>query len=456
VNTETYEKLFIRLLFTNDEARAKIYPFLVPTIFESFEHQQIIQDFMKFKQDRDKYPTFSELQLLCKNSEVHKALKDVMDVDTSEYDDEFVLDVSEDFIKGQLFWANIVKGKELLTNNEVSEKGPELLDNLRDVLAFSYDTEIGLDFLNSSERIYENLTSVDNVVPTGIDNLDRLIKGGLHEKSLTLLMAETNMGKTLIQCGLAVNCLLQNKNVLYVTLEMSEDKISERILANLIDVDINELPMMKKENFMNKMEKLSTTMKSNFIIKEFPTKSANTNRIRNLLKELEIKKKFVPDIVFVDYMGIMTTNQKFASGSNSNTELKTISEELRGLAVETGVPFISAVQTNRGGFASSEIDLTDIADSIGTTATADVIIGITQTDELRASGLYNFIILKNRYGINKMRTPVGVDYPKMRVFNVEDDEGSSPTPESTRTVDDAAVMLNHSGSRRRRNVSDIE
>lgn len=430
---------------------------MIPEVFETFEHQQIIKSFIDFKSQRGTYPSPSEIKLTFTQSEVFDEMKKIMDVDMSQYPNEdFILEIAEKHFKRELFWQKLLKGKEACDKDEIDSKGSLILDELREVLSFSFDTEIGLDLKESAERMYESFNSEDRVVSSGIKNFDAMTKGGFHEKSLSLFLAQTNMGKTLIKCGLAVNALLQNKNVLYVTLEMSENKISERILANLFDVELDNLPLMGKERFMKKFEQIKSRFNTNLIIKEYPTKSINTNRIRNLIKELEVKKGFKPDIVFVDYLGILMPNTK--KDANSNTEMKTISEELRGLAVEVGVPFVSAVQTNRGGFGSAEIDLTDIADSIGTTATADIIIGITQTDELRAAGLYSFIILKNRYGLNKMKTTVGVDYPKMRIFDATDDDNEQRPIEKVNIVDDAAVMLNHKPkNNKKRTVSgDIE
>jgi hypothetical protein len=236
----------------------------------------------------------------------------------------------------------------------------------------------------------------------------------------------SNLGKSLIKCSLATNSLLQNKNVLYLSLEMSEEKISERVLANLFDINLSDLKMLDKNKFMIKLQEHQQKLESNFYVVAYPPKSINANRIRNILKELQLKKKFVPDIIFVDYLGLMSPN---ATNKNSNTysEQKTISEELRAIAVEFGMPIVSAVQTNRNGFGNAELDLTDIADSVGTVATADIIFGVTQTQEMRDAGRYSFLLLKNRYGENKKKRYIGVDYPKMRIYDVVDDADEDKT-----------------------------
>jgi len=215
--------------------------------------------------------------------------------------------------------------------------------------------------------------------------------------------------------SIAVDCVLKNKNVLYVTCEMSEEKISERVMANLFDICTEDLKLLPKNKFHDKFEKLKNQINHKLVIKEYPPRAINTNHILNLIKELKVRKKFSPDIIFIDYLGIMNPVYK-NKGDNSYLEVKRISEEVRALAVELSLPIVSAVQTNRGGFGDSEIDLTDISDSIGTAATADIIIGVTQSEEMRKIGKYSWIILKNRYGLNKIKVNVNVDYYKMRVY----------------------------------------
>lgn len=249
----------------------------------------------------------------------------------------------------------------------------------------------------------------------------------------------SNLGKSLIKCSLSTNSLLQNKNVLYISLEMSEEKISERILANLFDINLSDLKMIDKNKFLINLQKYQAQLQSNFYVVAYPPKSVNANRIRTILKELQLKKKFVPDIIFVDYLGLMSPN---ASNKNANSysEQKTISEELRAIAVEFGMPIVSAVQTNRGGFGNAELDLTDVADSVGTVATADIIFGVTQTQEMREAGRYTFLLLKNRYGENKKKRYIGVDYPKMRIYDIKDDD-DEVRDKPTESLDDVVDNL---------------
>lgn len=250
----------------------------------------------------------------------------------------------------------------------------------------------------------------------------------------------SNLGKSLIKCSLSTNSLLQNKNVLYLSLEMSEEKISERILANVFDIELGFLKMLDKNTFMAKMSQMKENTTGQLYVVAYPPKTINANRIRNILKELSTKKKFVPDIIFVDYMGLMSPNSSKKS-DNTYSEQKNISEELRAVAVEFGVPIVSAVQTNRGGFGNSELDMTDIADSIGTVATADVIFGVTQTQEMREAGRYTFLLLKNRYGENKKKCYIGVNYPKMRIYDVEEDNPKTSKDIKPDEADDIVSAL---------------
>jgi archaellum biogenesis ATPase FlaH len=426
MDTVFFENVIIKFLFCDAEIRDKIFPFLSPKVFDDRLNIDIIKKYIKYYHKFSTYPTISEMKLEIENKDSFDHLVLIKDLDITEYKQDFLLSEIEDFFKKKLILSVITDTAENLTKDEL-DKVANSPDILREALAFSFDTKIGLDILNEPERIYDDLHNKDKVISTGISVLDRFTKGGFHEKSLNLFMAETNLGKSLIMCSLATNSLLQNKNVLYITLEMSELKVSERIMANLFDIDINEISEIAKQPFMELFSNWKKKIDNKFVVKEFSARSINTNHIRNLLKELKIKKKFVPDIIYVDYLTIMLACMS-NKNDNSYIEIKRISEELRGLATELAIPFISAVQTNRGGFGNVEIDLTDIADSIGTTATADLIIGVTQPDEFRTLNKFCWMILKNRYGLNKKKMSVLVDYFKMRISDDPDDLNSKDMP----------------------------
>jgi len=277
----------------------------------------------------------------------------------------------------------------------------------------------------------------------------------------------TNMGKSLIMASLAVSNVLQNKNVLYISCELSEDKTAERVLANLFDMPIGQIGFLSKDNFHQKYDKLQSTFHDKFVIKEYPSKSINTNAIRNLLKELKMKLKFEPDIIYLDQIENLNAIHK-SKNDNSYNEMKRVTNEVRGLATEVGIPIVSAIQTNRDGFGSSELDLDNTGESIGFVQIADVVIGITQSDELRSAGKYSWRLLKNRYGINKRKISLCVDYERMRVYDDPDNDdgqsiGSEPPPNTqkqneTKTAAIEAVQgaLNRSNKKKDNKVIEFE
>ncbi len=416
-----FEKVLLKLFFISKEINEKVLPFLNTDVFDDGGNIKIVEAIIKHYEKYSKMATPSEMKLLV-DAPTWDHLFEIMNMDITEYEGAFLLSEVEDFFRKKLILDAISKTAVNLKDDKM-DKVSCAPDEIREALSFSFDTEVGLDFVEAEKRLYEFLHNKENVVETGLPVFDSLIDGGFHEKSLSLFMAETNMGKSLIMASLAVNCFLKNKNVLYVTLEMSEEKMAERMMANVFDIPVDDLRSIVRHKFDDKFKDLRKTMKQKIMVKEFPTSSISCNHIRNLLKELEIRKKFKPDIVFVDYLGILrpATTRK---SDNSYSEVRRISEELRGLAVEHSIPFVSAVQTNRDGFNSAEIDMTDISDSIGTAGIADLIIGVTQTDELRNLGKYSWIILKNRYGINKKKVTENVDYYKMRIYEEEQTEAT--------------------------------
>jgi len=443
-----FEKVLIKFLFADAELRDKILPFLKPTIFDDPLNINIVKKVLFLYSKYEKFPTISEMKISLDDEKTfHRFFDEVLKIDTTEYNSEFLLDEIEEFFKKKMI-SNICADTTMALDGEVAKLN-DVPDKFREVLSFGFNTTIGLDFFSESERLYNSLHNRDRVVSTGITNLDKMIEGGFHEKSLSLFLAASNVGKTLMMCSLATNAILQNRNVLYVTCEMSEEKISERILANILNIEMENLVALPKNVFIEKIVSFQNQIKNKLIIKEYPTKSVNANHLRNLLKDLKIKKAFVPDIMFIDYLGIMNSihNRKT---DNSYSEVKRISEEIRGLAVETKIPTVSALQGNRSSFGDSEIELDQVADSIGTVQTADLIIGISQSDEFKQMGKFSLIVLKNRYGINNRKITVNVDYYKMRVYEDEAAEVYKPAKLITNLPDsekDKAEKVNDTVSK---------
>lgn len=417
MNPHEFEKILIQYMFKDADVRDKLLPFLTVDVFELDECIDIVKQVLKHQEKYQTFPSTSDMKIRLESK--WSSFSEILNIDTSEYDSQFILDQLEEFFRGRLAKDAILEAQRGLEEDDDALYAAP--DKLREALSFTFNTNVGLNIVSDVDRMYSALHDKDKVVASGIKSVDRLIEGGFHEKSLTLLLGQANIGKSLILCSLATNSLLQNKNVLYISLEMSEEKISERILANMFDIDLPDLKMLSKDKFYEKLNSSVANIDNNFYVISYPPKSVNSNRIRNILKELLTKKKFVPDIIYVDYLGIMSPNNA-KKNSNSYNELKDISEELRAVAVEYSLPVVSAIQTNRQGFGSSDLDMTDIADSIGTAATADIIFGIVQTIEMREAGRYSFQLLKNRYGENSKKCPLGVNYPRMRVFDIEIDE----------------------------------
>lgn len=453
-----FEKILLKFLFHDVDVREKILPFLSEEIFDDFSVRQNIKTIIDFKEKHSSFPTIPEMKMELKSKDSYDVLFESLDIDISEYNQDYILERIEDFFKRKMILNELTDAVSKLKDEDI-ETLSDTPDKIRDKMSFSFNTDVGLNVFSDkgSQRFFDHLHQRDIVVTTGIPYFDKIIAGGFHEKTLNLYLSDTGRGKTLTMCSLAASTLFQNKNVLYLTLEMSEEKITERILANLFDVDISHLPYMTKEAFISKMKSLSK-FNDKLIIKEFPPKSLNANRIRNLVKELKVKRKFKADIIFVDYLGLMIPiNVKGVA--NSYEALKVVSEELRGIAVEESCPIVSAVQTNRGGMNSASIDLTDIADSIGITATADLIIGIVQTDEFKEAGKFCWLVLKNRYGINGYKVNVCVDYSKMRIFADENEEqnfNENKTPSTTTLVDDVAVeVIKSIKTEKKKRIADI-
>jgi KaiC/GvpD/RAD55 family RecA-like ATPase len=293
---------------------------------------------------------------------------------------------------------------------------------LSDALAVSFDNHIGHDYLQDYEDRYESYHRKEDLIPFDLEFFNKITKGGLPNKTLNIALAGTGVGKSLFMCHVASSVLLQGKNVLYITLEMAEEKIAERIDANLLNVNIQDITDLPRKTFENKVTKLSEKTQGTLIIKEYPTASAHSGHFKALLNELALKKSFKPDIIFIDYLNICASSRHKANASvNSYSYIKAIAEELRGLAVEANVPIVSATQTTRSGFASSDVDLTDTSESFGLPATADLMFALISTEELE--GLNQIMVkqLKNRYNDPTIfkRFVVGIDRAKMRIYDCE-------------------------------------
>jgi replicative DNA helicase len=311
---------------------------------------------------------------------------------------------------------------QILDNKKDSKPKGAIPKILSDALGVSFDSTVGHDYINDSDARYDFYHRHENRIPFDLDLFNKITKGGLPTKTLNICLAGTGVGKSLFMCHAAAGCLSQGKNVLYITLEMAEERIAERIDANLLNVDMNYLQTMTKPEYDRKFEVLRNKTQGKLIIKEYPTASASALHFRALLNELQLKKSFVPDIIFIDYLNICSSARiKPGANVNSYSYIKAIAEELRGLAVEFSVPVVSATQTTRSGFTNSDPGLEDTSESFGLPATADFMFALISTEELEQLNQIMVKQLKNRYGDpnNYKRFVIGIDRAKMRLYDVE-------------------------------------
>ena len=432
-----YEKLIIQYLMNDEVVRDKLLPYLNPNIFKSHSNSHIIKDVLKFIEVHEHFPKMNELKLFIKENETYDKLIEIMNIDNSEYDREFILGELEEFYRKSLLSNVMIEMVENL-KNEDSQKMSDYSDKIRECASFTFDNSIGTSLLDDIDRIYSSLHDSDRVNSTGIPLLNYYTGGGFHEKSLVLFLGQVNLGKSLVLYSLAVNFLLNNKKVLILSLEMSEEKVFERILANLFDVEIGLLKNLTKQQFFEYYELVKKKLKNNLYVIQKSPKSVNSNILRNILKEYKVKRNVEFDIVVIDYLGLMSTN-RLTKTENLYSDMKTVSEEVRAVAVEEKICIISAIQSNRDGFGKLDLDMTNVSESIGVAATCDLLIGIMQNEELRAAGKYKWSILKNRYGLNEINMYIGVDYQKMRIYSIDDNIPEVISPKNI--VDEAAVEV---------------
>ena len=352
-----------------------------------------------------------------------KTVKSAVDIVSSfegKEVDDWLIDQTETFCQDKAIYNAIMSGINII-EKDPDGKG-QLPGLLQEALQVSFDNSVGHDFIEDAQSRYDFYHQAEVRVPWDIDLLNKITKGGIPNKTLNIVMAGTGVGKSLFMCHMAAANVLEGKNVLYITMEMAEERIAERIDANLLDVTMEELNIIPKTAYEKKMNRLKDRCTGKLVIKEYPTASANANHFRHLLQELRTKKNFKPDVIYIDYLNICASF-RIRGGANAGSYaiVKAIAEELRGLAVEFNVPIISATQTNRAGFSSSDIGLEDTSESFGLPATADFMLAISQTEELEQLNQYMVKQLKNRYADPSFhrRFVVGVDKSKMRLFDVE-------------------------------------
>ena len=423
------EKMIFSNLIHNEEYTRKTLPFLKEEYFQDSVDRKIFDLIKEYVDKYNKSPTSQALLIELANSkglnddQYATAEKEISDFEVNKLDSlEWLVDRTEGFCKDRAIFNAISKSLQIL-NDKVADisKGsiPQLLS---DALSVSFDPSIGHDFIDDYESRFDFYNSEVSRIPFDLSLLNKITNGGLPKKTLTILMAPSGLGKSLWLCHLASAHMMMGYNVLYITLEMSEEKIAERIDANLLDIDISKLNETPKELFSNKVNTLKKKTTGKLVIKEYPTASASAANFRYLINELKIKKNFIPDVVYIDYLNICASSRiKMNSGSNSYNIVKSICEEIRGLAIEVDVPLITATQTNRSGLNNSDPELDNISDSFGTVMSADLLLALSATEDLVQLNQIQVKQLKNRYNdLNYYKKfVVGVDKSKMRLYDID-------------------------------------
>lgn len=422
----------LRNLINNDDFTRKVIPFIRKDYFES-DHRLIFDQVISFVDKYNKLPTPEALEIELSSLDVNDAL--LVDASTvlngiratkdNEVDTEWLVDETERWCQDRAIHLAIMESINIIEGKHNSLKKDALPKLLSDALGVTFDSSVGHDYINDAEKRFDFYHMVEDRIPFDLEYFNSITKGGLPRKTLNIALAGTGVGKSLFMCHVAANALTQGRNVLYITMEMAEERIAERIDANLMNLPIDQLETLPKEMFDNKITKIAQKNIGKLIIKEYPTGAAHTGHFRALLNELKLKKNFMPDMIFIDYLNICSSSRMKGLGGSINTYslIKSIAEEIRGLAVEFNVPIISATQTTRSGFGNSDVGLEDTSESFGLPATADFMFALVSTEELEKLGQIMVKQLKNRYNdptANK-RFVIGVDRSRMKLYDVEDD-----------------------------------
>ena len=414
-------------LVTNDQFRRQAFPYLKKEYFEE-EHNKLLFDLISnFIDKYEKCPTKESLAIDLQNvgsltdQQFKISLEAIDKVSDERVDQTWLVDSTEEWCRNRAIYLSLLESIQIADGKDEKKDKGAIPSILSDAIAVSFDNRIGHDYFSNYQERFEYYNRVEEKIPFDLSMFNKITKGGLSNKTLNVALAGTGVGKSLFMCHVAAATLLQGKNVLYITCEMSEEKIAERIDANLLGVNIQEIADLPKQIFESKVNKLMKKTQGKLIIKEYPTASAHVGHFKSLLNELTLKTSFKPDLIFVDYLNICASQRFKGAVVNSYTYVKAIAEELRGLAVENNVPIISATQTTRSGYGSSDVDLTDTSESFGLPATADFMFALITTEESEQLNQILVKQLKNRYNdptMNK-RFAIGVDRSKMKLYDVE-------------------------------------
>jgi len=449
------EQTILKNLIQSDEFTRKCIPYLKSEYFTEASERTIFTEINSYFEKYTKSPTTEALLInldkvtnisdnLLKDS---KKVVEFIGKDVEPTPQEWLVNETEQWCKDRAIYIAVMDSIDVLDKKSQRSTG-EIPELLKGALSVSFDQHIGHDQLEDADRRFEFYHTEEEKLPFDLEYFNKITKGGLPNKTLNIVLAGTGVGKSLFMCHMAASALMMNKNVLYITMEMSEERIAERIDANIMNVPMKDLPEMNKKLFDKKIEKLKDKTKGRLIIKEYPTAQAHVGHFRHLAQELKIKKDFKPDIIFIDYLNICSSHRiRPGQGANSYTLVKSIAEELRGLAVEMDVPMVSATQTTRSGYGSTDISLTDTSESFGLPATADFMFALITSDELEELDQLVVKQLKNRYNDPTVfkRFVIGVDRSRMKLYDCEQ-EAQEELIDAAETADDSVPLFDRGRS----------
>ncbi len=439
------ETTILRNLIHNEDYMRKVMPFLKKEYFTDENEKVVFNLVSTFIDKYNKPPTIEAMLITLQNSNLAEGVfKDANDTIkvlelTEKSTPEWLLDETEKFCKDKAVYNAILQSIGIMEGRDkvITKDGIPAL--LQDALSVCFDNSVGHDYFEDANSRFEFYHRVEERIPFDLDIFNKITQGGMPNKTLNIALAGTGVGKSLFMCHVAASCIGQGKNVLYITMEMAEERIAERIDANLLNVEIDQLKNIPKSLYDSRMEKLNSKTHGKLIIKEYPTASAHVGHFKMLLNELSLKRSFKPDVIFIDYLNICASSRFKPGGSvNSYTYIKAIAEELRGLAVEFNVPIMSATQTTRSGFSNTDVELTDTSESFGLPATADFMFALISTEELEQLNQIMVKQLKNRYNDPTLykRFMVGIDRVKMRLYDLEQTAQQSLADPGKKSVED--------------------
>ena len=432
---ERIEPVIFRNLLHNENYYRKVIPFVKPDYFTDANERAIYEEVWNFASTYNKHVTADILSLNiqdrrdleakgCKIEQINEILENANQPEDLKQE-EWLLDTTEKWCQEQAIHNALIESIQIADGRNSKVSKTAIPSILQEALAVSFDTHIGHDYLNDAQERYEYYHRPEEKVPFDLDKLNLITDGGLSNKTLSVILAGTGVGKSLVMCHMASAAMVSGKNVVYITCEMSEEQIAKRIDANLMDTNIKQVKDIPESIFTRRVQKIAETTQGNLVIKEYPTADGHVGHFRSFLKELSLKREFKPDIIFIDYLNICASSRYKGNIVNSYQYIKSIAEEIRGLAVEQDVPIVSATQVTRTGYGSTKLELTDTSESFGLPATADFMFGLISTEECEQNGRLIVQQLKNRYNPVTFHKSfeVGIDRSKMKLYNVESDMG---------------------------------